>query len=89
MIKYSLICKDCDLTFESWFASSKEYEKLKRKNFLNCHNCNSINIKKNLMAPSLINKNLEVKTSKEFEKFDKILRRNPSELRLLGFLALC
>ena len=37
MIKYSLICKDCDLTFESWFASSKEYEKLKRKKFLNCH----------------------------------------------------
>ena len=33
MIKFSLICKDCDLTFESWFASSKEYEKLKRKNY--------------------------------------------------------
>jgi Uncharacterized protein conserved in bacteria len=31
MIKYSLICKDCDLTFESWFASSKEYEKIKEK----------------------------------------------------------
>jgi len=28
MIKYSLNCKNCDLTFESWFASSKEYEKL-------------------------------------------------------------
>ena len=28
MIKYSLVCKNCDLSFESWFASSKEYEKL-------------------------------------------------------------
>jgi hypothetical protein len=72
MIKYSLVCKDCDLTFESWFANSKEYEKLKRKKLLNCHNCNSINIKKNLMAPSLINKNSDGKTSKEFKKYNKI-----------------
>ena len=29
MIKYKLICKSCDFSFDSWFASSKEYEKLK------------------------------------------------------------
>ena len=32
MIKYKLICKNCDLCFDSWFASSDEYEKLKKKN---------------------------------------------------------
>ena len=44
MIKYSLNCKECDLKFESWFASSKEYEKLKRIfNFwLSCVDCVSI-----------------------------------------------
>ena len=31
MIKYSLNCKSCNLTFESWFASSKEFDKLKKK----------------------------------------------------------
>ena len=72
MIKYSLVCKNCDLTFESWFANSKEYEKLKRKKLLNCHNCNSINIRKNLMAPSLINKSSDKKNSKEFKKYNKI-----------------
>ena len=72
MIKYSLICKDCDLTFESWFASSKEYEKLKRKKLLNCHSCNSVNIQKNLMAPSLINKKSEVSLSKEIKKYNRI-----------------
>ena len=56
MIKYSLVCRECDLTFESWFANSKEYEKLKRKKLLNCHNCNSYNVNKSLMAPSLISK---------------------------------
>ena len=31
MIKYKLFCKECDLIFDSWFASSKEFEKLKKK----------------------------------------------------------
>jgi hypothetical protein len=53
MIKYKLICKDCETTFDSWFSSSKEYEKLKRKKFLNCHFCNSLNVWKGLMSPSV------------------------------------
>ena len=35
MIKYNLICRKCDLTFDSWFATSKEYDKLKKKKLLN------------------------------------------------------
>ena len=53
MIKYKLICKDCETTFDSWFSSSKEYEKLKKKKFLNCHFCNSLNVGKGLMFPSV------------------------------------
>jgi len=71
MIKYSLICKSCDLGFESWFASSKEYEKLKKKRLLICHNCNSSNIDKSLMAPSINKKNYFV-TDKELKKYKKI-----------------
>ena len=72
MIKYSLICKDCNLTFESWFANSKEYEKLKRKKFLNCHSCNSINVKKSLMSPNLINRKSDLSNNKEILKYSKI-----------------
>ena len=53
MIKYKLICKDCETTFDSWFSSSKEYEKLKKRKFLNCHFCNSLNVGKALMSPSV------------------------------------
>jgi len=75
MIKYKLICKDCELSFDSWFASSQEYEKLKKKNFLNCHNCNSNKIEKTLMAPKLINKsNLEILDQKN-TKYKKISRK--------------
>ena len=55
MIKYKLICRDCNISFDSWFSSSLEFEKLKKKNFLSCHNCDSIKIEKTLMAPKLIN----------------------------------
>ena len=72
MIKYSLHCKNCDFSFESWFASSKEYEKLKRKNFLNCHKCNSFDVEKSLMAPNLISKKNQAVKEKDQKKYDKI-----------------
>tara|TARA_B100000902_G_scaffold32710_1_gene39193 strand:+ start:1849 stop:2277 length:429 start_codon:yes stop_codon:yes gene_type:complete len=72
MIKYNLICKKCDLNFDSWFATSKEYDKLKRKKLLNCHNCGSPKVEKNLMAPKLINQSLSQKSEKELQKYKKI-----------------
>jgi hypothetical protein len=72
MIKYKLICNDCEITFDSWFASSKEFEKLKRKKLLNCHNCNSLKIDKSLMAPTLMNKNKSQKNNSEFAKYQNI-----------------
>ena len=56
MIKYRLKCKKCQKIFDSWFSTSKEYENLKIKNFLNCHFCNSKNIAKTLMAPNILSK---------------------------------
>ena len=86
MIKYNLICKECDQTFDSWFASSKEYEKLKKKNFLNCHNCNSKKIEKSLMAPKLLNSSRENsiedrdpnyrKISAKIKEYKKFIKNN-------------
>ena len=55
MIRYKLRCRNCDNSFDSWFASSKEYDKLRKLKHLNCHYCNSIKIEKTLMAPSIVN----------------------------------
>ena len=46
MIKYNLICKSCNKSFDSWFSSSKEYEKLKKLKHLSCYNCNSLEVDK-------------------------------------------
>ena len=71
MIKYKLICKNCKNTFDSWFSSSKEYDRLKKKYFLNCHICNSLNIEKTLMSPSVfISKNIS-KNEKYTQKYKK------------------
>ena len=67
MIKYKLLCKNCSDNFESWFASSKEFERLKKSKFLQCLNCNSNKIDKSLMAPSIINK--QKKNNKDIKKF--------------------
>ena len=70
MIKYKLLCKNCSDSFESWFASSKEFERLKKSKLLQCLNCNSNKIDKSLMAPSIINK--QKKNSKDTKKFLEI-----------------
>ena len=72
MIKYKLICKKCDLKFDSWFASSKEYERLKKKKLLNCHKCNSVKIEKTIMAPQLINNKSKVDEKINLEKYNKV-----------------
>ena len=83
MIKYKLKCKDCETSFDSWFSSSKEYEKLKKKKFLNCYNCNSLNIEKSLMSPNIFklknniridNKYSEIK--KKITEYQKFIKKN-------------
>ena len=78
MIKYNLLCKKCELTFDSWFASSKEYDKLKKKQLLNCLGCGSLKVEKNLMAPKLITKNLSHNNEKKdlirYKKIKKTIR---------------
>ena len=86
MIKYKLVCKNCDLIFDSWFSSSIEFEKLRKKKFLNCHNCNSKKIEKTLMAPKLLKKNSVVKNnkkildhleiSKKVKEYQKFIKNN-------------
>ena len=75
MIKYKLICKDCEQSFDSWFASSTEYERLKKKSFLYCHNCNSNNVEKSLMAPKLMGKFIKDNIELNDKKFSKINKK--------------
>ena len=72
MIKYKLICNNCELKFDSWFASSKEFERLRKKKLLSCHNCNSIKVEKTIMAPQLINSKSKRDEKINFKKYSKV-----------------
>ena len=83
MIKFDLSCK-CGKTFESWFASSKEFTALSKKKLVRCIDCDSTSIKKSIMSPTLViksNKKLDVqdsakKVKKELLKFRKYIEKN-------------
>ena len=72
MIKYKLFCKNCDHKFDSWFASSTEYEKLKKKKLLTCHQCYSSKVEKTIMAPQLINSKSKLDEKINLKKFNEI-----------------
>tara|TARA_B100001248_G_scaffold203056_1_gene157239 strand:+ start:388 stop:822 length:435 start_codon:yes stop_codon:yes gene_type:complete len=74
MIKYALICKSCKLEFESWFGSSKEFDRLKKMKLLNCQSCNSIKVEKSLMSPNLSNNKKKISNPNEL-KFQEVKQK--------------
>ena len=83
MIKYNLLC-ECGKSFESWFSTSREFDSLNKKSFINCIYCNSTSITKSVMSPNLtaksnkISKNnmIEKKITKKLANFRKYIEVN-------------
>ena len=75
MIKYKLECKNCNISFDSWFASSKDFEKLKKRKLINCHNCNSIKVEKTLMAPQLLSRKSKITPENNLQKYKNINKK--------------
>ena len=78
MIKYKLKRESCENIFDSWFSSSKEFDKLKKINLLSCNSCNSLKVEKTLMSPKIINK-AEKKSYKYNEKRIKFFKNKMRE----------
>ncbi|MDB9752445.1 DUF1178 family protein [Pelagibacteraceae bacterium] len=83
MIKYNLKCNN-EHEFESWFADSIEFEKLSKKNFLECIYCSSKKIKKSIMAPMVSNS--KSKNNYPFLLEKKILEEKDKLLKLRKFV---
>ena len=79
MIKYHLKC-ECGIEFESWFSSSKEYDRLEKKKMLSCQCGKSNNISKQLMAPQIASKKVDTKKNKQ-EEFYKTVNKKLRDLR--------
>ena len=72
MIKYNLKCKNKH-EFESWFSDSKEFEKLIKKNMIECLYCKTKSVKKSIMSPRISNGNHPTFPNKEIKKIKKDL----------------
>ena len=53
MIRYALICADCEHEFEAWFASSEAYDKQVERDLVECAACGSTHVHKQIMAPAV------------------------------------
>ena len=76
MIKYNLICKN-NHEFESWFSSSSEFEKLKKRKLLECIFCTSKSINKTIMAPMV---SLMKKKNDDFKNVEKSFKLEKAKL---------
>ncbi len=80
MIKYNLKCEN-DHEFESWFSNSSEFDKLDKKNLLECIFCSSNKIKKSIMAPMISGSKLKDECNELFDKESLKQRKNLIKLR--------
>ena len=76
MIKYNLKCEN-NHEFESWFSDSKEFDKLDKKDLLECIYCSSKKIDKSIMSPMV--SNLKSK-NEEFDIMGKDLKNHKNNL---------
>ena len=53
MIRYALICADCEHGFEAWFASSDAYDRQAKRKEVACPECDSRAVTKQIMAPAV------------------------------------
>ena len=52
MIRFSLIC-DEDHEFEAWFRNNDDFDRQKKRGFVDCPTCGSKKVGKALMAPAV------------------------------------
>ena len=76
MIVFNLNCSDCTFSFEGWFENTKDYNKQIKKRLVSCPSCNSIQIKKGLMAP-----NLSKKSNSKISKKNKSIASSVKKLK--------
>ena len=80
MIKYILKCNK-NHEFESWFSNSVEFDKLNKRQLLECIYCSSKKISKSIMSPMISNLSNRKETIKEIDKGAKEEKNKLFQLR--------
>ena len=91
MIKYSLKCveKNCNKNepFDGWFQNSTSFEKQIEAGYISCPYCGSLNIKKNLMSPSVKStKKINLKTNSKNIKHNELNKKTNKQIDMMVVL---
>ena len=81
MIRYALICSDCEAEFEAWFSNSAGYDAQKKRGLIECIGCGGTNVGKAIMAPSVkrTDRSMDVDPKVAAQTFIKKAKRHISE----------
>ena len=81
MIRYALLCHDCEHEFEAWFASSDAYDKQIERHLVSCPSCDGTQVGKQVMAPAIggTKSSSEPDPQKVFGKLAAAARQHVSE----------
>ena len=83
MIKYILKCQNKH-EFESWFLSSTEFERLKKKKLIKCIFCKSDDVEKSIMSPRVMS--LTKNQDKDFSKQREFIKIKKDLLKIRKFV---
>lgn len=80
MIRYALICSDCEAEFEAWFRDSASFDTQKKRGLVECISCNGTDVSKAIMAPSVKRSSTrDADPEKMVQAFVKKARRHIAE----------
>jgi len=91
MIKYSLKCSEDNCKkmepFDGWFQNSTSFEKQIKAGYISCPYCGSLNIKKNLMSPSVKStKEIKSKMNSKNIKHNELHKNRNKEIDMMVVL---
>ena len=91
MIKYSLKCSEdvCNKKkpFDGWFQNSSSFEKQIKAGYISCPYCGSLNIRKNLMSPSVKTiKKTKPKINSKNVKYNELYKKTSKHFDMMVVL---
>jgi hypothetical protein len=80
MIRYALIC-EAGHRFEAWFSSSADYDRQAETGLVECPDCGTAEVRKQVMAPAISTSRRKETTASGAPDFDTLARQVQAHIR--------
>ena len=80
MIRYALVCAH-EHRFEAWFSSSADYDRQAARDLVECPECGSVEVRKQIMAPAVSTRGKTETTANGAPDLASLARRVQAHIR--------